>query len=463
MENYPIILDDNGKPKAIIQNAFDVLIKDQLMTSTNGYETLEFKMPAKDLKRSYVANETKVRIKDRGNYRDFIIRIIEDDKANKFTTAITCDATWYDLNDPEPVSNITLDSVGPTAAMAAILDGTEWSVGTVEITVPHDFNIKESMTRLQALRAVPTLYGGELYFRTYEKKVDLLEEVGEQTDYLCTYEKNTPEIKRTIDTTNLITRLYLTGANGITISSVNNGIDYLENYSWYDNQNKPRVLKTLYHDDNRFTNPNYMKQWMAAYLDVISQPAINYTLKVSFIGGEIPSLGDYIPVFDKDLNLSKQMRVVARTINVLQPEDSEVQLDTALKTLADQLSSALDNGTLDIASVSDAVENAMQDISMFNLLFNSRGDDGFNYWVNSGFTIDNTAGVSGSSAFVTTGEMGVEKSLAQTVDVANRDAYTVSAEIEIDNLIKGANGKVGFEVTFEYEDGTTETQFITVG
>lgn len=52
------------------------------------------------------------------------------------------------------------------------------------------------------------------------------------------------------------------------------------------------------------------------------------------------------------------------------------------------------------------------------------------------------------------------KSMAQTVYPASRRNYTISAQIGSDNLSKGANGQVGIEVVFEYEDGTTETRFI---
>jgi hypothetical protein len=50
--------------------------------------------------------------------------------------------------------------------------------------------------------------------------------------------------------------------------------------------------------------------------------------------------------------------------------------------------------------------------------------------------------------------------MAQTVYPASRRNYIISAQIGSDNLQKGANGQVGIEVVFEYEDGTTETRFI---
>jgi hypothetical protein len=50
--------------------------------------------------------------------------------------------------------------------------------------------------------------------------------------------------------------------------------------------------------------------------------------------------------------------------------------------------------------------------------------------------------------------------MAQTVTPANRRNYTISAQIGSDNLVKGANGQVGIELVFDYDDGSTETRFI---
>ena len=45
-------------------------------------------------------------------------------------------------------------------------------------------------------------------------------------------------------------------------------------------------------------------------------------------------------------------------------------------------------------------------------------------------------------------------------DPASRRSYTFSAQIASEDLQKGPAGQVGIEVTFEYEDGSTETRFI---
>ena len=97
----------------------------------------------------------------------------------------------------------------------------------------------------------------------------------------------------------------------------------------------------------------------------------------------------------------------------------------------------------------------------FNLLRNSRADDGLAYWVSSGFEADSENGASGTASFKAEGVAGMTKSLSQTVYPANRSSYTLSAQIGSENLEKlSDDAQVGIEVVIEYEDGSTERRFI---
>ena len=113
----------------------------------------------------------------------------------------------------------------------------------------------------------------------------------------------------------------------------------------------------------------------------------------------------------------------------------------------------------DQLSQSDVVQQEIKDMVPFNHLRNSRADDGFAYWQNSGFEVDTANGVTGTASFKAVGVPGT-KSMAQTVYPASRRSYTISAQIGSENLSKGPNGQVGIELVFEYEDGTTETRFV---
>lgn len=454
MKDYPKLYDRSGNLVAILENAKDVIISDQLMTDTNGQETLTFKLPRKDPKRQLLDNEMLIRC----GGSEFVIRVIEEGRKPEIT--ISCEAAFYDLGEMEPIQSLNFSGVGARPVMEAILRGTGWSVGTVEITTPADFTVTEPTVPLAVLRKLPLIYGGELQFDNPDRIVHLLNQVGKDNGVLFAYGKNLDDCTRIADTRDLVTRVYPYGANSLSIASVNNGVEYLEDYRWYDATGKPRQTKVATIKNEKIGNPSYLKKWAEQQLERMSWPKLTYNVSVRHLGDEPLNLGDIVHVYDQELGLNLKVRVAQRNYNVLEPWKTTVQLDSALYTLADQLA-GVEGGT--VANVTDAIQQAMQDVVMFNLLLNSRADDGFAYWTNNGWEIDNTTGVTGTSAFKAAGQLGVSKTLTQTVWPSSRSTYTLSAQVELVNIQKGPNGRIGFNVTISYEDGTSETQFVAIG
>ena len=456
MLDYPILLTDDGYPQAILENAFDVYIEDQVISTSSGSESLIFKLPYNDDKRFYITNEDVVRCAG----KEFIVRTIDDDKSNDFYSTIYCEALWYEIANGTPIMSCNLVTVTADVCLEFILEGTGWKVGRIGITRKRTFTVNESepINRLQAVRSIPVLYDCEMYFDTVNKTVNLVDSIGEDTQILVSYSYNCDSIKRNIDSRDLITRVYLYGKDNLNIKPVNRGYEYVENYDYYDELGKARVIKSTVIHDDRFTNVNELKAYGETFLRINGRPKYSYEVKVYLIG-EMVNLGDNIIVYDKDLDIKGYMRVVSRKMNVLQPENSELQLDNTLKTMSDQMAAnSLSNGS----DTTVNIDNALGEVSMFNLLLNSRADYGFNYWKNAGFEIDNTVGVTGKASFKCTAELDKEKTLEQEADVSNRENYTLSAQIELQDLERNENSEIGFEVTIEFEDGTKRTQFISV-
>jgi hypothetical protein len=170
-------------------------------------------------------------------------------------------------------------------------------------------------------------------------------------------------------------------------------------------------------------------------------------------------LGDIVTVKDDELDLSIKTRIVRREYNLREPWNTVLELSTTLRELGDS-SSQWDAAADTLAGANLVDSQEMQDLVPFNHLKNSRADSGLSYWENSGFEVDTENGVSGTASFKCEGALGTTKSLTQTVTPANRDSYTFSCQIASEDLTMGDDGQVGVEVTFEYEDGTTETRFI---
>lgn len=363
--DYPILLAPDGKYQAILNNAYNILVEDEILSADGGYETLTFNLSNTDRKRHFLANERLVQVQG----RRYVIRLIEDLKNNSNICTITCDAVWYDLNDGElrylmHTDDTTIDAA---TAVSQQLEGTDWSIGVVDVdgTKPkHTDENKE--TSLYNLRQIKSNFGGDLFFDTLNFKVSLLANMGVRHQKIFCYEKNTTSIKRTVDTRNLFTRFTLIGrdadGNDLTIAPINDGLDYVENYDWYDQMGLPRKIKWYKNTDDRYSDIENMKEYMESWLKTYSQPVIGYELSISMF--ELaPNLGDYVYIYDKDLGIGGWLRIVSRKKNILQPHLSTVQLESTKKTIVETIVS----NTVTSGMVEDAVSGGIVDNAQLKL------------------------------------------------------------------------------------------------
>lgn len=446
------VLDLDGGQEAVLENAYDVIITGEI----NGIDTLEFSLPFRDEKRKYLENEKQVKVGD-DSYR---IRTITDEKNEQGTaiTSVYAEAAFYDLGFSTKKAEITFNADTADVPMAYALQDTGWIVGTVNKRTKRTWTCQEK-NALAILRKVQDLHGGDLIFDNANKTVSLPTFSGTDSGALFCYKKNMKSIKRVIDTQSLITRLYAYGKDGMTFASINGGKEYVEDTT-YTNEIRVSTL-----DCSNFTNPYQMLEYAEMRLADYAAPRISYVLNamdLSVLTGyehESWKLGDIVTVRDDELNISVKTRIVRREYNLLEPWNTVLELSTTLRELGD--SSSQWDAAADMLSGADLVDSQeMKDLVPFNHLRNSRADSGLNYWENSGFEVDSENGVSGTASFKCEGALNTTKSLAQTVTPANRDSYTFSCQIASEDLKMGDNGQVGVEVTFEYEDGTTETRFI---
>ena len=449
----PVVLDGNGAWEAVLENAYDIIVTGEI----NGEDTLSFCIPYRDSKRKYIDNEKKIQIVD----DVYKIRTITDvkDSTGSTITQVYAEAEFYDLTFSVRKEEKKFEAETADVAMAYALSGTEWSVGTVNVTTKRTWTSTEK-NALAILRSIADLHGGDLVFDCPNRLVHLLTVNGKDSGALFAYKKNMKSIERVVDTRSLVTRLYAVGADGLTFSDINGGKPYLEDYTY----SKEVRISTL--DCSSFTNPYQMKEFTAMRLAEYCKPTVSYVLNamdLSVLTGyehEAWNLGDYVRVEDKELGLSVTTRIVRREYNLQEPWNTVLELSTTLKNLGSSVSS--------IDTIADALEgtsmvsnNDIRELVPFNHLRNSRADDGLAYWVSSGFEADSENGASGTASFKAEGVAGMTKSLSQTVYPSNRSSYTLSAQIASDDLEKlSEDAQVGIEVVIEYEDGSTETRFI---
>ena len=449
----PVVLDSNGAWEAVLENAYDIIVTGEI----NGEDTLSFKIPYRDSKRVHIDSEKKIQIVD-DIYKVRTVTDSKDTEGNS-VTEVYAEAEFYDLTFSVRKEERTFEAEYAETAMAYALAGTEWSVGTVNVRTKRTWTSSEN-NALSILRNVADLHGGDLVFDCPNRLVHLLTVNGKDSGALFAYRKNMKSIQRVVDTRSLVTRLYAVGADGLTFADINGGKPYVEDFT-YTNEIR---ISTL--DCSSFTNPYQMKEYTEMRLAQYAKPTISYVLNamdLSVLTGyehEAWELGDYVRVEDKELGISVTTRIVRREYNLQEPWNTVLELSTTLKNLGSS-ASQWDNAADTLEGTSVVSNNDIREMVPFNLLRNSRADDGLAYWTSSGFTADGENGASGTASFMAEGVSGMTKSLSQTVYPANRDSYTISAQIGSEDLEKlSDSSQVGIEVIIEYEDGTTESRFI---
>lgn len=329
----PVILDEDRKVLAVLENARDTIISEEI----NGEHTLTFTLPFNDSKRQYIRNERYVRVVD----REYVIRRVNiiRPESGSISVEVYCEATWYELKYSEPMTGVTeWVNETPRTVMQAILAGTGWSLGEVEITTRRDFSVDEQLTnRLSALWEVPEIWGGELEFDTDKRIIHLRKQIGGDPGVAILTGKNMRSMESEISTEELATRLYPYGENKLTIKDVNQGREYVENFQYTD-----KVKVKIFHDE-RFTNPFHLKEKAEEILSEISKPRESYIVKasdLSFQTGlshETFKLGDRITTYDKDLGVFIKTRIVRWEYNVVKPWETDLELSAKSPDLRDLL------------------------------------------------------------------------------------------------------------------------------
>lgn len=204
-------------------------------------------------------------------------------------------------------------------ALYAVLYGSGWSVGTVDVDGKFDLE-SEKTSILDNIKAINNLWGGILTFDSLNKVVSLRSEEIYQpyNGYGIRFRFNETGLERNISK-NIVTRLYVYGKDGLNIAASNGGKEYLEDYSY--------TATPLYGliENNDISNVGDLIVWGKRELEKLSTPQV--TLKISLIDrslleekGVSFSVSDMVDVWDEDLSESKyRARVTEKKYEFFRP------------------------------------------------------------------------------------------------------------------------------------------------
>ena len=324
-EKFIIVYEDEV-PVAVLEHAYNIIA----VSEVNSESYLEFDLHFTDAKRKYLNNQAEVRIGGEA----YKIKTVRDKKeADSKVTHVYAENLYYDLARVVKKDRTVFDTAKAVSAMNFAVQGTKWSVGKVEITITRSFECDEN-NPLAVLQLIAEVYVGELVFHSVEKIVDLVAKTGTDNGVVFHFSKNMKSIERTIDTANLMTKLYAVGKDGMTFAKINDGLSFIEDYSYTDEV----LVGTL--DGSSITDMNDLLDYTKTKIGEFCRPSYSYSLSVMYLkdrkgfAHEGYSLGDVVRVWDEELGIDIKTRIIRLERDIMKPWNTKVELSTTIGTLS---------------------------------------------------------------------------------------------------------------------------------
>lgn len=342
MDNIIKVYDRNMNKLAYLHNAYAIGYSLELNELWNA----TFALPAVDSKNIYCQPFNYVEIFD-GSERIELFRIMPSTltRNTKGDIVYKCEHVLATLLDDvmfkyHQIGNI---GVGTARVIRYILDQQlvkRWQLGQCDFDRRFEYKW-ENENLLAALFSIPQPFNEK-----YRWEFDTTGSVWRinlkrlSTDFKAdiTYRKNMLELKKTVDPTSIVTRLYCLGYgegdNQLGIESVNNGIPYLES----NGATTTWGIKQSILVDRRFENPETLKAYGQSLLDELKHPYISYETSAVDLYRLSPTKhlrfipGDVVRIKDTEDNIIEDLPIVRVTKNDVTGSPADVDIEIANKT-----------------------------------------------------------------------------------------------------------------------------------
>lgn len=284
--------------------------------------------------------------------QEYVVKIINGDY-------ITCELNLDGLKAQQTDFSNNSATAGNTLIQA--LSGTGWT-GIDQTGLTSKKTISGALTPFDIIQKITETWDGvTALYNTEQKTVTLVfPALNTASATFLTEDLNLRQLDIAGDSSNFCTRIRAEGSNGITFASINDGKDYVENYS-YSN-------KVIYGEkivDNRFTDAQSLMEYAQSKLDAMAVPSLSYecdVVDVASYDGEYSFLElkmhKAVWLLDKKRNMRIQHRVVAYERHPANPENNKVTLATVLITLQQAVKNA-DNITMGTFSGDRLADNSV--------------------------------------------------------------------------------------------------------
>ncbi|HBV95649.1 MAG: hypothetical protein JL50_10170 [Peptococcaceae bacterium BICA1-7] len=449
-----------GAPAAYLSPGADGLKDCWIDAELNGQCTLSFALPMTSEKWTNLTDANRIV----AGGREFVI--IKPDaveisrEGQKVWGKVIAQESWVLLNkkyitvsndpaDPTPdwgTVKILADGIpfpGCTAgsaqsALSYLLQGTEWSVGVVDVTGAYDLETEKDHL-LANINKVQELWGGYFVWDNLNKVVHLRSESDWQnyTGFHIRYAKNLKSITRNVDY-DIVTRIYPFGADDLNISGVNGGVIYLDNF-----QHTSDIREGIYKNQD-IKDAQKLKEKATEILNSLSRPRYNYKVNLVDLrtlpeyAHEDFTLGDLVDVIDENIGIDVRVRLIRHKYNVFQPWECDLEIGDPLEYLANMIADSKKAAEFvkDALKPNEGIGNILKGfINTFATQINS--SNGKLIWNDSTFEaveIDGSGNPTGKRVRITPGGIGISTDGGQTFVTAMTGAGIMANTVIVNSL-----------------------------
>ena len=306
----------------ILANGTALAVEDYCIKEKyNGINELSFSVPGDDIK---IVNEQSIH--ETTQNQAYLVKVVNGDN-------ITCE---LDLDELRSVQTDYDASATPHDHLTAALASVGWSlVDYTGITAKR--TISGALTPMEIIEQVEYIWSGvTALYDTNEKKVTILCPGNNKPQYTFLAEElNLRQLDIAGNSSAFCTRLRAKGADGMTFADINDGKDYVENYT-YSN----RIIYGTAIIDERFTDKQSLKDYAQATLDAIAVPAVSYECDVVDVAAmdsdysfQQLQMHKSVWLLDKKFNTRVAHRVVEYCIYPDDASKNKVTLSTVTPSL----------------------------------------------------------------------------------------------------------------------------------
>lgn len=203
------------------------------------------------------------------------------------------------------VTDATIDEAARTA-----LAGSGWTVGYCDVTKRRNAGMMHVNT-LGVIQNLCKAFMCEPVYDTKAKTVSFYTKRGEDKGVYFLSGLNLKRLKKESGSHEFYTRVIPIGENGLTIESVNDGKNYLENYQYSE-----KVLTYIWKNES-YTDAQALKEDAELWLEDHAKPEVSYQAEVRNLAAQKPgysvlsySLGDTVKLVDEATNTMEEQRIM---------------------------------------------------------------------------------------------------------------------------------------------------------